>query len=71
MADKLHDWKDLVLLEMKSLRKEVIEGRKDIAGLKTEMAVLKVKSGIWGFAAGAIPVVGSLLIWILKNQLSA
>lgn len=27
----------------------------ELAGIKAEIAVLKFKSGLWGFAAGAIP----------------
>ena len=35
---------------------EVVACRDDISKLKVEIAVLRVKSGVWGLIGGAIPV---------------
>ena len=36
--------------------------QKDIVELKTEMAALQVKAGLWGAAGAAIPIIAYLLI---------
>ena len=38
-----------------------------ITPLKVELAMLKVKSGIWGLIGGAIPVILLVLVEILKK----
>ena len=39
----------------------------DIPSLRVEVAMLKVKAGVWGAAAGLIPVVGFLLTKLLTH----
>lgn len=38
-----------------------------ITPLKVELAMLKVKSGVWGLVGGAIPVILLVLVEILKK----
>ena len=64
-------WQKHVLTELEELKIELRQGRKEIQDVKIELALLKLKSGIWGFAAGALPVIGTLFIWIIKNQYSS
>lgn len=40
----------------------------DIAKIKIELGKLQVKSGVWGFLAGAIPTVGMLLFMFIKEK---
>lgn len=40
----------------------------DIPKLRDEISALKVKAGIWGLIAGAIPSLAALIIFWLKNQ---
>ncbi len=47
----------------KTFKKEV---RRDISYIKGEIKVLKVKSGVWGFLAGAIPGCIALLYFLIK-----
>jgi hypothetical protein len=39
-----------------------------ITPLKVEIAMLKVKSGMWGLVGGAIPVILMVLIELLKGS---
>ena len=71
MADNWSAWENHVLDELKELKLEVKKSNIVISDFKTELALLKLKSGLWGFVAGAIPVAGSILLWMLKNQLSS
>lgn len=71
-------WSKHVLLELERLNKVVEEFKKDnfeehgairnIVNLThTEIAILKVKSGLWGAAAGAVPTIIAL-IWYLMTK---
>jgi hypothetical protein len=39
----------------------------DIANVKVELAMLKVKAGMWGAVAGAIPTIAALLFWLMSK----
>jgi len=54
--------------DLDSIKKEIQEVReKDMVQLQVEIAMLKVKSGVWGFLAGAIPASVALAIqWLRK-----
>ena len=41
----------------------------DLAKVKVAVAELKIKSGLWGAAAGLIPTVGVILFLLLKGLL--
>jgi len=40
----------------------------DLAGIRSEIAVLKMKAGIWGAAAGLVPGVAVMIFVILKGS---
>ena len=69
MPNDWSDWKQHVLNELSELKDEVRAGREDIAKFQVELAILKLKSGLWGFAAGALPTIGMLIIWSIKDSL--
>jgi len=64
-----------VLKELERLNKSLddLEQRlidiqtKDLAKIRTEIAMLKVKSGLWGAVAGMVPVIIVLLINYLSK----
>tara|TARA_R110000744_G_scaffold295839_2_gene405867 strand:+ start:1033 stop:1245 length:213 start_codon:yes stop_codon:yes gene_type:complete len=61
--DEMGSWERdqrLVLSELKRNTDRIELLRTDIGGLKIEIAMLKVKSGLWGIAAGSIPVIIAL-----------
>ena len=41
--------------------------RKEVTSVRIEVGMLKVKAGVWGAIAGAIPVVIALGIWAIKS----
>jgi len=52
-------WKEyqrLVLSELERHSSLIESLRSDVAQVRTDIAMLKVKSGIWGAIAGTIPV---------------
>lgn len=53
---------------LNDLKEEVSELRtKDITDLKIDIAMLKIKAGVWGAAAGMIPAVVAVSIAMLKS----
>lgn len=73
-----NEWSKHVLAELERLNvcyeqlnekfdKKIGEVYDRINQLHTEVAMLKVKSGIWGLLAGAIPVAIALIIYYLRQ----
>jgi len=58
LADELH--------EVEKVTKDIA---KDISELKTEQAVQKVKSGMWGAISGALTALGMIAIFLFKEYL--
>jgi len=42
---------------------------KELIQIKTDIAGLKVKSGVWGLVGGAVPIVMGLIIWYIKTNI--
>ena len=62
------EWGKHVLKEIERLDDCDTERHKAIQNNQVEIAMLKVKSGVWGFLAGLIPVIGLLIYFIVKNK---
>ena len=66
-ANGWHEWGKHVLKELDRLN-ECYEGAiKTAQENKVEIAMLKVKSGAWGFLAGLLPAIGVLIYYIVKK----
>jgi len=63
--DSWQIWSKHVLLELERLHLGQKELKEDVAALRTEVAMLKVKSGVWGAAAGLIPAIAAILVALL------
>lgn len=69
------EYRRLILQELQRLHEGISEVKgqigilhaSDLAGIKSEIAVLKFKSGVWGFLAGAIPATAAALYMIVKG----
>jgi hypothetical protein len=72
------EWGQHVLTELQRLNSNIekMDSRhtahredtaKEIGGMKSEIAVLHVKAGLWGVFGGALPVVVLLLLETLKK----
>jgi len=62
-----NEWRKFVLAELKRLGEGLESLGKSVGRLRVEVAMLKVKSGIWGVIGGSIPVVVMLILWYLKG----
>ncbi len=60
-----HEWSKFVLAELKRLNRCYANLDKNMNKLFTEVAMLTVKSGVWGLLAGCIPVVIAITIYFL------
>ena len=63
-----HEWGKYVLKELERLNECYEEQTKLINGIQIDVAMLKVKSGVWGFAAGLIPAIAILIYTLLKQS---
>ena len=74
--DSWQEWSRHVLAELRRLNDSLavvddkIDKIKDehISPVKVEIAMLKVKAGVWGLIGGAIPVVMMVLLELLKSK---
>ena len=65
-------WHHHVLKELERTSECLAGIKRDIADLKEstarEIAVLKVKSGVWGVIGGAVPILILLGLWVIKSK---
>lgn len=54
-------WSKHVLHELERLNKSYEHLRKEMSGIREELAVLKFKSGLWGAVGASIPVIMMIL----------
>ena len=60
-------WANHVLKTMEDQASDIKEIRNSINGIQVEIAMLKVKSGMWGAMGGMIPVLVALMWWIMEK----
>ncbi len=60
-----NEWAKYVLKELERLNEGQKETNDQMQLLRTDVAMLKVKAGIWGAVAGSIPAIGTLIIALL------
>ena len=58
---------DILVGEIQELRKEMRCQRELITQLRIDVKGLTIKSGIWGAAAGMIPMAALAILWLLKS----
>jgi hypothetical protein len=69
------EYRRLILQELQRLHDGITDVKtridvlhaSDLASIKSEIAVLKFKAGVWGLVAGAIPGVAALLYTALHK----
>jgi hypothetical protein len=64
--DGWNEYQKLVLHELQSHTRELEKIQTEIKNIHIELATLRVKSGMWGLLAGAIPVVIAMLLKVLE-----
>ena len=55
-----------ILSELERQNKQLEALAEKISQIRTDITMLKVKSGMWGAAAGAIPALGAFIYWLVK-----
>jgi len=63
------EWSKHVLKELERLDHCTTALNTECAKVRVEIAILKVKAGIWGVVGGAIPVVVGLAIIFMRGYL--
>lgn len=73
MTRQQDDWaeyRNLVLKELKRLEDVALQIQQDVGSIKTELAVtrneLKLKAGLWGALAAAIPSAIAVIFILMK-----
>ena len=61
------EWSKHVLAELKRLNECYEKLDESIQGMKIDLAMLKVKSGIWGAIAGFVPSAAALIYILLRT----
>jgi len=61
-------WSKHVLLKLGELEKNMSKIYEAITELKVEIAMLKVKSGVWGLLGGLIPAAIAIIYILLKGK---
>lgn len=66
------DWSEyqrLVMSKLETLEQGQHDTNEKLQALTTEMAVMKVKSGLWGFLAGTVPAAIAVAVhWFNRNK---
>ncbi len=65
--DEWREYQKLVLSELRRHNEFLEECDKSINGIKLELAMLNVKSGVWGLLGGIIPVLILIALDLLKK----
>lgn len=61
------EWSNYVLKELERLNDCYDKLDSSVQNIHTEIAMLKVKSGVWGAVGGAIPIGIGLAVWFIKQ----
>jgi len=64
-----NEWSRHVLSELERLSENYEKMNEKLGTIKSEIAMLKVKAGVWGGIAGVLFVVSTLIVLILKNKI--
>ena len=64
-----NEWSNFVLKSLEDQNNGIKGIAKDISDIKTEIALLEFKSGVWGAIAGMIPVAITLIILFLSKAI--
>jgi hypothetical protein len=61
-------WGNHVLVELKRLNEGQVRMENKMNKVHVDLAMLKVKSGLWGLLGASIPVIIALGIWAVKSS---
>lgn len=61
-------WSKYILEAIKEQHEENKVIRQDLSDIKTAIAGLQVKAGLWGAVAGAVPAIGFIIMKLLVGN---
>ena len=67
MRDGYDEYRARVLDELESFREDHKALAKQVSDMRIDIAMLQVRSGVWGFIAGFIPAVGIAIYFLVKS----
>ena len=62
------EYQRLVLAELKRFEKDILEIKSSQTDILTEIAILKVKAGIWGAIGGILTAIASGILYMLGSS---
>jgi hypothetical protein len=62
-------WRHHVLKELESVRKKCEMNCQATMALQVELAMIKVKAGIWGAIGAAIPTIAAILLLVFGHMM--
>ncbi len=62
-----HETQELMLEELRCVKTDLRAVIEQVTLMRIEVAALKVKAGVWGAMAGAVPALGALAIWLMSR----
>lgn len=73
MRDDISDesWREyrkLILKQLEDLTDAVKETQEEVSSMRSEISMLKVKSGVWGALGAAVPILIAMVIWLLTKK---
>lgn len=66
MMSEWRDYQKLILHELERMDERLKRVEVQLGEIRTDIALLKLKSGLWGLVAGTLPVIGMVLWSLLK-----
>jgi hypothetical protein len=62
-----NEWGKHVLRELERLNDCYDDLKTDVSNVRIEIAMLKIKAGVWGLIGGAIPVLITVILYLLQT----
>lgn len=62
------EWKNYIRLSIDELKETVKTMHNELTDIKVEIAMLKVKSGVWGALAGLIPAIITFIYFWIRGK---
>ncbi len=63
-----NEYRKFVVKELEAHSENFGEVFKRLGTIEIELAKLKIKAGVWGLFAGAIPVAITIVIWLIVKK---
>ena len=69
--DEWHEYRKLVIDTTERHQACIKDLYDQLGAVKVEVALLKLKAGVWGLLAGALPGAIAIAVWLLKEAIKS